>query len=138
MTETTETASRPAERSRDAGEQHPSPVPPSAERAAVAVSAASRPATPDPADVAEVALSGALAAPAEAPREPVPTRPQASERSLPEPAPAAPEPAVVHVTIGRVDVRTSIVNPAPPAPAARAAAPEVLSLRDYLRGERAR
>lgn len=137
--ETIETASRPAEPLRDAGERHPAPVSPSADRAAVDVSAASRPATPDRGDVAEVALSGALAALAEAPREPVPSRPRSSERSLPEPAPAALEPAVVHVSIGRVDVRTSLVNPAPPAPAARAAAPErVLSLRDYLRGERAR
>ena len=136
---TIEAGGRPADPSRDAGEQHPSLVSPSAERAAAAVPATSRPATPDRREVAEVALSGALGAPAEAPREPVPARPQATERSQPEPASAAPEPAVVHVSIGRVEVRTSMVNPAPPAPAARAAAPDqVLSLHDYLRGERAR
>ena len=45
------------------------------------------------------------------------------------------EPDVVHVTIGRVDVRAPAAPP-PPAPVRTATGPPDLSLGDYLRGRR--
>jgi hypothetical protein len=52
---------------------------------------------------------------------------------------AAAEPDVVHVSIGRIDVRATVAAPAPEArPRQPAPRRETLSLHDYLRGERAR
>ena len=55
------------------------------------------------------------------------------------PIEASGPPDTIHVTIGRVEVRATVA-PSTPAPQPRTAAPErpVLSLHDYLRGERAR
>ncbi|MET0827997.1 MAG: hypothetical protein ABWY26_00625 [Microbacterium sp.] len=61
-----------------------------------------------------------------------------TEDAPPAPVPEPAGPDVIHVTIGRVDVRASVAA-TPPAPVPRSQpAEKVLSLHDYLRGERAR
>ena len=64
--------------------------------------------------------------------------PQAADRSRPGERVASNSRDVVQISIGRVEVRATIAQPAPaprPAPAKRPSA-EALSLGDYLRGER--
>ena len=75
--------------------------------------------------------------------EPVPSRPARTAPLAPSPVAPTTLPSMpaalgsIHVKIGRVDVRTSVVPSPSPAPAPRPVAePKVLSLHDYLHGER--
>jgi hypothetical protein len=72
-------------------------------------------------------------------REPVPAvrRQRAAGERTPGTGHAAPPPPVIHVTIGRVEVRAAPPRPLAAAPAPRPAAPK-LSLDEYLRSRRGR
>ncbi len=103
------------------------PAPPHDVRASA--SASQSPGEPARDRVVVVALP---AAPAPPPRPAA--APDAAGDHLTEPGRG---PDVVHVTIGRIDVRAAVAQPAPrPAPAPTAA-PTTLPLADYLRGRRA-
>jgi hypothetical protein len=109
------------------GHREPVPVAEATARAAEPSRAAERPA----ALVVVAALPAAQPADLLATLPPVADRPRPGERIARNPS----APDVVQVSIGRVDVRATVVKPAPSAPAARQPAGEALSLGDYLRGK---
>ncbi|MET0780288.1 MAG: hypothetical protein ABWZ16_02055 [Microbacterium sp.] len=134
----TGTTERMPEHTANGGARHPFPAgDPQAEIAAGRSVRATASTAPAPDDLA-------VAAP-RATADPVRVRPARAESAgartedaPPAPVPEPPGPDVIHVTIGRVDVRASVAA-TPPAPVPRSQpAEKVLSLHDYLRGERAR